>query len=796
MRKQTTGGFADNARKSGKVRTKSQVAILALSGLLLISSGIVPEIVQAQSYRFNTLDIQGNQRVDDATIATYAGIGRGETIDAGQLNNAYQAIAGTGLFESVELEPRGNTLVIKVDEYPTINVIAFEGNRRLNNEALGEIIDSRSRRVYSPSQAEADAAAIADAYRQSGRIAASVQPKIIRRSDNRVDLVFEIQEGRVSEIERISFVGNRNYSDYRLRRALETKQAGIFRAFVGSDTLVEDRLEFDKQLLRDFYQNRGYVDFQVLSTTAEIDRNRRGFILTFNVQEGQQFRIGEVSVSSEVADVDIDAFRRAVKLRSGTVYSPVPVDTDISRLERLANKQGLDFIRIEPRIKRNDRALTLDVEYVISRGPRVFVERIDIEGNTTTLDRVVRRQFDMAEGDPFSAREVRAGADRIRALGFFADTQVEAREGSRGDLVVVDVDVEEAPTGSLGFGASYGTNTGLGFSFSFAERNFLGRGQVLSASLGLTSTTTNFSFNFIEPAFLGRDVSFGTSAYLRTTENDNSFYSTDRGLFRPSIGFPLTDRSRLGLRFSLDYGKVHGVDTGEDDSAPDAGSSFIFETEEELGGLYALSVGYSYSYNTLRDGLDPRAGISFRFSQDFGGRDDGASFVRTEASLQAKKLIFNEDVTLRAELEGGAVVFSGGDSRVIERFMLSNKIRGFEPNGVGPRDLNVENEDVLGGNYYAVARLEADFPLGLPEEYGLKGGVFWDIGSAWGLDNTAGGPDGNDEVDDDFALRSAAGVSLLWASPLGPLRFNFSRPLIKEDYDEEQNFEFSVSSSF
>ncbi|WP_082738941.1 outer membrane protein assembly factor BamA [Aliiruegeria sabulilitoris] len=801
MKKHITGGTAMNARKSSRTRKLSGVAALALSGVLMVSGGTFPQAAMAQSYSFTNLDIQGNQRIDAATIATYAGIGRGQTVSAAELNDAYQGIAGTGLFETVELVPSGNTLIIKVQEYPTINVIAFEGNRRLNDTALSEVVESQTRRIYSPTDAEADAANIAEAYRQTGRIAATVTPKIIRRSDNRVDLVFEIQEGKVSEIERISFVGNRSYSDYRLRRALETKQAGIFRAFVARDTLVEDRLEYDKQLLRDFYTNRGYVDVQVLSATAEIDRNRRGNVVTFNLREGQQFRVGKVSVSSTVADIDIDAFRKTAKLRSGTVYSPVPIDTDITRLETLASRRGLDFIRVEPRVTRNDRDLTLDIEYVISRGPRIFVERIDIEGNTTTLDRVVRRQFDVAEGDPFNAREIRQGADRIRALGFFKDAQVEARQGSSSDLVVVDVNVEEAPTGSLGFGASYGTSDGLGFNFSFTERNFLGRGQSLSAGLGITGSTSTFNFNFVEPAFLGRDVAFGLSAYYRKTEQDNSSYDTDLGQFEPSLTFPLTDFSRLGLRATYDYGKLHGVEDGTDDTDDDGDSdddvsSYILQQEEEMGPLSSFSVGYSYIYDTITNGLDPRSGVYLRFRQDFGGREDGASFVRTEALLRAKKQTFNEDVTFRAELEGGAVAFTGGESRIFERYMLSRKIRGFEPNSVGPRDLNVGNEDVLGGNYFAVARFEAEFPIGLPEEYGISGGLFWDIGSVWGLDNTAGGTDGNDEVDDDFYLRSAAGVALLWDSPLGPLRFNFSRPLLKEDYDEEQNFEFTVSTSF
>ncbi|SFC56281.1 outer membrane protein assembly factor BamA [Tropicimonas isoalkanivorans] len=787
MSKKETGGASRHARQGGKDGL-SIVRKSIIVGLLPVMTGIFPMSSEAQSYRFSNVNIQGNERVDPATILTYAGIGAGEEVSAAELNDAYQNIAATGLFETIELVPSGNTLVIRVNEYPTINVIAFEGNRRLNDEALASLVSSQSRRVYSPATAEADAAEIAEAYRQGGRLAASVTPKVIRRSGNRVDLVFEITEGRVSEIERLSFVGNRTYSDGRLRRVLATKQAGLIRQLIQRDTLVEDRLEFDKQLLTDFYNSRGFIDFRILSVTTELDRNRRGFLLTFNVQEGQRYRIGRVSVSSQVAGIDIDKYLRATRMRSGAVYSPVPIDTDVARLERLAVEQSLNFIRIEPRLVRNERNQTIDVEYVITRGPRVFVERIDIEGNTTTLDRVVRRQFKTVEGDPFNPREIRAGAERIRALGFFADADVSTREGSRPDQVIVDVNVEEQPTGSLGFGAAYSTNSGLGFNFSFNETNFLGRGQSLGASLGFTDSSQVFSFNFVEPAFLGRDVAFGLSASYRETEQDNSDYDTTKGLFRPSFTFPIGERTRLGLRGAYEYGSVTGIDQGE--------SSNILYEEQEMGGLAAVSAGYTLAYSTLSTGLDPTSGLLFQFSQDFGVRDDNASFVTTEALLRARKAIWNEEINLRAEIEGGSVVFSGGDSRIMERYSLSNKIRGFEPNGVGPRDLAVENEDVLGGNYFAVARMEADFPLGLPEEYGILGGVFLDVGTVWGLDNTAGGPAGDDEVDDDLYWRSAAGVSLFWDTPLGPLRFNFSRPIMKKVYDEEQNFEFTVSTRF
>jgi outer membrane protein insertion porin family len=790
--------MGDGLGGAGRGRSlRRSAGVVALVSAALIVTGPAP--ATAQQFVFQTLEVQGTGRVDAATVAEIAGIPRGEPVGAGQVNAALQNLQNSGLFEEVEVDPQGSRLVIRVEEFPTINVINFEGNRRLDDEELLQAIQSRPRRVYSPAQAEADAAAIAEGYRQQGRIAATVTPQIIRRSDNRVDLVFEVQEGRVTEVERISFVGNRFYSDRRLRRVIESKQAGIFRAVIQRDTLIEDRIAFDRQLLTDFYQSRGFVDFQVLSATPQLDRNRDAVTLVFNLREGQQFRIGDVGVTSQLPGVDRAAYADALKLREDVVYNPALVERDIARLERLAVRQGLDFVRVEPQITRNDRELTLDVNFVLSRGPRVFVERIDIEGNTATLDRVVRRQFDVVEGDPFNPREIRAAAERIEALGFFANSDVDVREGTTPDQVIVDVDVEEQPTGSLGFGANFSTNDGLGFAVNFAERNFLGRGQGLAVDLSATADTTNFGFNFVEPAFLGRDLTFGIDAFYRESIRNFARYNTRRGQIEPRLAFPLSESTRLELRTAIGYAEVFDVDTGfpEDSDEPDdTGSSAILREEEDLGGLYAYTVGYAISYDSRRIGLDPTAGILLRFSQDFGIRDDEATFVRSEFSARARRTIFNEEITLRAEVDAGAVAFSGGDSRIIDRYTLSRRMRGFEPNGVGPRDLEVDNEDALGGNFYAVARFEADFPLGLPEEYGILGGVFYDVGSVWSLDNTDGGPDGESPVDDDLIWRSAAGVSIFWDTAIGPLRFNFSRPIMLEDYDEEQNFEFTVSTRF
>ncbi|PIE10484.1 MAG: outer membrane protein assembly factor BamA [Rhodobacterales bacterium] len=736
----------------------------------------------AQSYSFSGVQIDGNQRIEDATILTYAGIARGETVSAARLNDAAQAIRNTGLFESVSVTPRGGTLVIEVVERATINRINVEGNRRLNDEKLLAVISSSPRRVFNPQQAEADAQAMAKAYADSGRINAVVSPKIIRRSDNRVDLVFEVSEGGLTEIQRISFVGNRSFSDRRLRGVLETKQAGILRAIIQRDTYVSDRIGFDRQVLTDFYRSRGYVDFQITNVDVSLSEERDATLITFNVVEGQQFRVGQVDVMSEMPGVDPAAFRRAVRLRSGQVYSPATIDNDIRRLEQVAIRQGVDFLRVDPRVTRDDRGLILNVDYVLTRGPRIFIERIDIEGNTTTLDRVVRNQFRAVEGDPFNPRQIRESAERIRALGYFSNAEVEAREGARGDQVVVDVNVTEQPTGSLSFGANYSTDFGAGLVASFKERNFLGRGQQLNFAISTAKSNRRFNLSFGEPNVLGRNVSFGLDASYATTDNENALYDTKRGRISPSLGFPVSDNGRINLFYAYEYTDI--TDVSND-------ASKVIKEEAALGGFGTHSLGYSFSWDTLRSGSrEDDWRFRFVFGQELGASED-TRFVRSSASATAQTRVWHEDVTLRATIEGGVFNYLEGDSRVTDRyFMGSNVMRGFQPGGIGPRD--ADTEDALGGNVFAVARLEAEFPLGLPEEYGVTGGAFVDYGSVWDVGNTHGA----NVLYDDYTPRAVAGVSLFWKTPVGPLRFNFTEPLIVEDKDETKDFDITISTTF
>jgi outer membrane protein insertion porin family len=776
--------LTQSAARGWSFRASSRTRLLATAvfvGTATVSTSFLTPAF-AQVFSFSNVEIQGNERVDAATILNYAGIRRGDEVSAAALNDAYQRIMNSNLFETVDLVPQGATLVIKVVEYPIINVISIEGNKRLKDEKLTEVVQSQPRRIYSPSLAESDAAAIAEAYRISGRLAATVTPKIIRRSDNRVDLVFEITEGKVVEIERLSFVGNTAFSDRRLRQELETKQAGFLGNLIQRDTYVAERLDLDKKLLTDFYLSRGYIDFQVLDASAEVSRERDATFVTFTVREGQSYKIGEVSTVSEVEGLDAAEFEAVQKIRPGQTYTPLLIDNNITRMETLALKKGLNFIRIDPRITRNERGQVVDVQFAIVRGDRVFVERIDIEGNTTTMDQVIRRQFRTGEGDPFNPREIRQAAERIRALGFFADAQVNTDQGSGPDQVVVNVDVEEQPTGSLSFGLTYSVSDGAGINIGFSETNFLGRGQKLSVSITTASDNQNSSFSFTEPALLGRDLSFTFGGYYRTSQTDYSVYDTRSVSLTTGIGFPLGEQSSLDLRIGV----------AEDELSDYTGDSAVILAEQAQGSLTTVSVGYSYEYDNRITGLNPKGGVLLRFGQDLAGLGGDTEYIQTTALALAETRVLNEEVTLRAIFEGGAITSLGDNvSRVTDRFFGNNKIRGFEPKGIGPRDLAATDDDALGGNMFAVARFEADFPLGLPEEYGITGGAFLDVGSVWSLDNTNGGL-----IDDSFIPRATVGLSIYWNTPIGPLRFNFSHAVKKEDYDQEQTFDMTISTKF
>lgn len=748
--------------------------------------------VMAQTYRFATIVVEGNQLIDDDTIAGFARIANNRSLSASELNAAYQRVAGTGFFRSVDFTPSGNRLVISVEEYPLIGRLSIEGNRRINDDDIREVLQSRAGGVYSPSQVEGDANTIAELYAQRGRLSASVTPQLIERANGRVDVVFQIAEGAVVQVERISFVGNRAFSERRLRDAVASSQAGRLSTFFQSDNYNEQRIARDRRTLQDFYLSRGFLDAQVLSGVTELSRERDGAYVTFTIREGQQYHIGTVSVVSEIAGVEAAAYQAAMTDRTGSLFTPTILEALIQQIERVGYESGQRFVRAEPRLTRNERTGVVDVVFSLVRGERVFIERIDIQGNTTTQDQVIRRQFRVAEGDPLNPRELREAAARIEATGYFSEVQVNPVQGSSAQQAVVDVQLEETTTGSLGFGLSVSTD-GPGGNISYSETNFLGRGQHLSLAFTTVPDSSTLSFSFVEPAMLGRDLAFGLDAgVVQTTASadgalgDGTRFATSVLQFSPSLTFPVSEYGRLSVRSTI---SETGIDTT---TATAPFVSVAPRLQMDHGTFITSSVGFTYTFDNRRNGPDPDRGYVFSFGTDIAGLGGDRSWIRNTVMAGYQQRVMNGDITLRAEFEAGAIAHNSGPSAITERFALtSDQIRGFDPYGIGAVGYGTNGaRNGLGGNFFYVARLEAEFPLGLPSNYNMNGGLFVDVGSVWGIDSPTA------DVIDNRSVRATAGFALLWGSPIGPLRFNFMTPLRSESYDRTRSFDLTMSTRF
>ena len=760
--------------------------------------------------RVERILVEGARRVDDATVRAYLTVQEGEPATAAQINLSVRRLLDTGLFRDVSISPLGDGLLVVVDESPFINRVAFEGNDALTDETLAAAIQSTSRSAFSPARADRDARTILELYRRSGRYGATVEPKIIERDEGRVDLVFEIFEGEVTGVRSIDFVGNRVFSDRRLRDAIATRESGILGFIFGSATYDPDRLEFDKEQLRRFYLDRGYADFRVLDASAELSADREDFLITFTVEEGELYRFGTLDLDVRLPDVDVEALSDVFVMSEGDVYSATDVDRSVDALIFLLGQQGFAFVDIRPRAAKDEEGRTIGVTLEVAEGPRVYVERIEIEGNTRTVDRVLRRQFRIAEGDAYNAREIESARNRLRALGFFQTVNISTVRGSAEDRAVVRVEVEEQLTGALSIGIGFSSADGPVGDLSISERNFLGRGQSVALRLNWTGDQQAFDFSFTEPQLLDRDLAAGFQiGYIQLNrEDESSFQETNIG-FRPFVEFPIAEDQRLRVRYRLSSDEIRDVNRWASPAiAADEGTEIT------------SSPGLTWTLDRRNDPVEPTRGYLATVSQDLAGLGGDATYSRTTARVKAWRGLLDQSVVASLEFEAGALFSFGDDVRVTDRFFLGgDRFRGFARDGIGPRDrssvtlyttdgdptsgtITRRRNDALGGNYYAVARADVSFPLGLPEELGVYGGVFADAGTLWGLDkvrhpdtDNLAGP-GFIVIDDTAQLRASIGVSLFVDSPFGPLRFNFAYPVLKEDFDDDEFFRFTVGTRF
>ncbi len=758
-------------------------ALASALAVLLLSSGLIASEPRAQVDepvdRIARVVVQGNERIEDLTVESYLAVRPGDPFETGAIDQSLRNLFATGLFDDVVIQRVGNDLVVQVVENPIINRIAFEGNRRLDDEVLEAEVQLRPRVVFTRARVQAAVSRILELYRRNGRYAASVEPQIIELDQNRVDLVFEIEEGPLTRIAGVTFIGNESFSDSTLRSVIETRERAWYRFFGTADTYDPDRLAFDQELLRRFYLARGYVEFQVISALAELTPEGDRFFITFTLDEGPQYRLGTVDLVSTIRGLEVEEFRGLVTIREGEIYNAQRVEDVIQALTDQAGQFGFAFADVEPVIDIDRDDLTVDLTFRIDEGPRVFVERIEIIGNVRTLDEVIRREFRLAEGDPYNLALLRRSEQRIRALGYFETVNVRSVRGSAADRIVIVAEVSETSTGELSFGAGFSTADGPLGDIRLSERNLLGRGQSVSANFTISGRRQDIVLSFTEPWFLNRELAAGFDIFRTQTDfqSESSFDEVNLGgTLRAS--YPLTERLRHGLRYTLRQDEIENVGRNA--------SVFI---QDEEGKRTTSLVGQTFTYDIRDTRFLPSEGYIVRLDQDVAGLGGDNRFLRHELRGDYYYSFF-PDVVLNLAASGGYIFgFGGEDVTLANRFFVGGaSLRGFRVAGIGPRDR--DTDDALGGNAYYTATAELRFPLGLPDELRIFGRAFVDAGTLTEID--VSGP----SLEDTGNLRVGAGVGLSWLSPLGPLSIDFAQALRKDGRDETETFRISFGTRF
>jgi outer membrane protein insertion porin family len=762
--------------------SRAAVTILVVLGAWAAGVGLfVPDaFAQQGSVPITEIRVVGTKRIDPATVNSYVQVQPGDTYDPARIDASLKDLFNTGLFADVTLRREGTTLIIQVVENPIINRIAFEGNRRLADEVLDAEVTLRPRVVYTRTKVQSDVKRLLDIYRRSGRFGATVEPKVIQLQENRVDLVFEVDEGPSTGIRAINFIGNKQFSDSTLRDTIQTDESAFWRFLSSNDSYDPDRLSFDRELLRRFYLSEGHADFRVVSAIAELTEDREDFVITFTVEEGPEYAFGKVGVTSRMRDVESTELETLIAGVEGEPYNADEVEETVQALTSSLGARGFAFVDVRPRVNRDREARTLDVTYEVSEGPRVFVERINITGNVRTLDKVIRREFAIAEGDAFNTAKIRATRQRLNNLGFFSRVDITNDPGQAPDRTVVNVAVEEQSTGELSIGAGISSTSGPLGDISIRERNLLGRGQDLRLGLSLGTEQQRVDLSFTEPYFLDRELAAGFDIFLRTTDlSDESSFQEDEQGFALRMGYQLEPKLRHTVRYSLTKQSVDDVE--------ESASEVI---KSQKGSYVTSSVTNEFFFDRLNRRFNPSEGYFASLNVQTAGLGGSELFLRNTVSSGVYMPLFDSSVIASLTGEVGHIFTLDDDPvRLTNRFYLGgSSLRGFENAGVGPRDL--ATDDAIGAHQFYAGTAEITFPLGLPEEFDIKGSVFSDFGSAWGMDD----PFAN--LVDASTPRTSLGIGLGWVSPFGPLRVDFASAVLKEDYDKTQIFSFNFGTRF
>jgi outer membrane protein insertion porin family len=779
-------------------------ALLVLSSVPLslgLSVGFGDLSAHAQGVIQN-IRVEGNKRVEPETVRSYLTFTAGDAYDPAQIDESLKALFATGLFQDVRIRREGSTVVVVVEENPIVARVAFEGNREVEDDTLASEVQLKARAVYTRARVQADVQRILDVYRRQGYYAAAVNPKIINLDNNRIDVVFEINEGPTTKIRAINFIGNEAFSDSQLRFVISTTQTNLLSFLKGTNIYDPDRLSLDRELLRQFYLKNGYADARILSATADLDRDGRGFFVTFTISEGERYRFGAIDVESALPSLNVDALRGSILTRAGRVYNAEKVEKTVEALTIAVSQQGYAFGQVRPRFERDEATHTMGIVYVIEEGPRIYIERINVVGNFRTEDKVIRREFRLAEGDAYNRLLVEAARKRLRGLGFFKSVDIDTDPGSAPDRVVLTVKVEEQPTGELSFGAGYSTSEGVIGDVSITERNLMGKGQYVRLGFSGSLERAQVDFAFTEPRFLDRNMAAGFDAFYKTVDLTSvaSFSERDAG-GDVRLGFPIADNTQLGLRYKFENEDIFNVS-----------SNASLAVKQSEGSVNVSSIGYTVAYDTRNLPQSPTSGVFASFSQDFAGIGGDVDYLRSVADARGYYPITNK-LTLVGRVQGGDILGWGGqDVRLTDLFFKGGEtIRGFARAGYGPRDACEDpttgdrlphstcSRDALGGELFWATTAELRFPFPfVPENLGMQGAVFVDAGSLWDPSQLAVNAVNQEGsfIFDSSQVRLSTGFSLIWQSPLGPLRADFAQALLKADFDRTELFRFGASTNF
>lgn len=784
-------------RLAGYMTRTVRIAVFAAA--LLVSPMIAGGVggmgqARAEAPYITEIVVQGNQRIEAGTVRTYMLLLPGMQYDPEIADASLKQLFGTGLFADVSMHLDGTRVIVSVVENPIINRIAFEGNSAINEDDLKQEVQLQPRTVYTRAKVQSDVTRIIELYRRGGRFSATVEPKIIQLPQNRVDLVFEINEGARTKIASINFIGNSKFSDGKLREVISTSESAWWKFLSSSDSYDPDRLTYDRELLRRFYLQRGYADFRVVSAIADLRRDDSAFHITFTVDEGEIYEFGDVTVTTELAKLNKEELEALLLPQTGETYNAGLIDKTLDALTYAAGTSGYAFAEVRPRIRRRSDERVIDLTFQITEGPRVYVERINITGNSRTLDKVVRRQMRMSEGDAFNKVLLDRSEKNIRALGYFAKVEVTQDPGSEADKTVLNVDVQEQSTGSLSLSAGFSTLDNAVAGIQLSERNFLGRGLQLSTSLSISKRRQLIDFRYTDPYFLDRNLVGGFDLFGSETnyQNESSFNSRSQG-FGLRFGFPLSEKARFLARYQFRFDEIFDVRYQSCSIAPPNTPCVSPVIAAAEGEKYRSIIGYDYYYDNRNDPVDPTGGWDFLFSQNFAGLGGNVRYLSNEILARFYYPLSDEFLT-SWKLDGGYVQGLGQDVPLADHFFKGgNTIRGFARGGVGPRDVTSPNQDAVGALAYIFGTAEVSFPNGLPEALGVRTSVFVDGGFIGLSDYDASIYPG---VVDDFAPRASVGLSLYWQSPFGPIRLDLAHVLLDEPYDEKEAFRFSAGTSF